>query len=117
MSRRELGRVEVLSRVRSKQLRVVDAGVLLQLSYRQTKRLWKRYREEGAAGLKHRSAGRRSHRAYAEKFREKVLALVREKYGGPGGGGFGAALCPRPFASGGGGGGDCRTFRAGVGGV
>ena len=62
MSRRELGRVEVLSRVRSKQLRVVDAGVLLQLSYRQTKRLWKRYREEGAAGLKHRRAGRRSNR-------------------------------------------------------
>ena len=32
MSRRELGRVEVLSRVRSRQLRVVEAGVLLQLS-------------------------------------------------------------------------------------
>jgi hypothetical protein len=27
--------------------------------------------------------GRRSHRAYAEKFRQKVLGLVREKYGGP----------------------------------
>jgi hypothetical protein len=63
MSRRELGRVEVMARVRSKQLRVVDAAVLLRLSYRQTKRLWKRYGEEGAAGLKHGSAGRRSNRA------------------------------------------------------
>ena len=33
MSKRELGRVEV--RVRSKQLRVVDAGRLMEVSYRQ----------------------------------------------------------------------------------
>ena len=48
MSKRELARVEVLARVRSKELRVVDAGRLMQVSYRQAKRLWKRYREEGA---------------------------------------------------------------------
>ena len=92
MSRRELGRVEVLSRVRSKQLRVVDAARTLRLSYRQTKRLWKRYREEGAAGLKHRRAGRRSNRAYAERFRHKVLGLVRKKYGGEEGERFGPTL-------------------------
>ncbi len=57
MSQKELGRVEVLARVRSGQLRVVDAGRLLRVSYRHAKRLWKRYGEEGAAGLKHRSAG------------------------------------------------------------
>jgi eukaryotic-like serine/threonine-protein kinase len=39
MSKRELPRVEVLARVRSKQLRVVDAGRLMQVSYRQAKRL------------------------------------------------------------------------------
>ena len=76
MSKRELGRVEVLARVRSKQLQVVDAGRLMRVSYRQAKRLWKRYREEGATGLKHRSAGRPSHRAHEPKFRRKVLQLV-----------------------------------------
>ena len=50
MSERELGRVEVLARVKSGELRVVDAAVLLRLSYRQTKRLRKRYGEEGAEG-------------------------------------------------------------------
>ena len=60
MSKRELARVEVLARVKSRELRLVDAAVLMRLSYRQTKRLWKRYGEEGALGLKHRSAGRRS---------------------------------------------------------
>jgi transposase len=79
MSKRELGKVEVLARVKSRDLRVVDAAALLRLSYRQAKRLWKRYREEGAAGLKRRSAGRRSNRASAESFRRKVLQVVREK--------------------------------------
>jgi len=92
MSKRELSRVEVLARVKSGQLRVADAALLMRVSYRQAKRLWKRYQEEGAAGLKHRSAGRRSNRAYAESFRRRVLGLVREKYGGAVGERFGPTL-------------------------
>jgi hypothetical protein len=99
MSQRELGRVEVLARVKSQQLRLVDAGRLMQVSYRQAKRLWKRYREEGAAGLKHGSAGRASHRAYEEKFRRRVLRLVREKYGGAVGERFGPTLAAEHLAS------------------
>src|SRR5690242_19905109 len=99
MSKRELGRVEVLARVRSKQLGVVDAARLLRVSYRQAKRLWKRYREEGAAGLKHRSAGRASNRGHQQKFRAKVLRWVREKYGGPVGERFGPTLAAEHFAS------------------
>jgi transposase len=99
MSERELGRVEVLARVKSRELRVVDAAVLLRLSYRETKRLWKRYREGGAAGLKHRSAGRRSNRAYPEKVQRRVLGLVREKYSGPVGERFGPTLTAEHLAS------------------
>ena len=99
MSKRELGRVEVLARVKSNALRWVDAAVLMAVSYRQGKRLRKRYGDEGARGLKHRSAGRRSNRAYAEKFRRKVLGLVREKYGGPVGERFGPTLAAEPLAS------------------
>src|SRR3981189_2010059 len=39
-------------------IRLVDAAKMLELSYRQAKRLWQRYREEGAQGLQHRRAGR-----------------------------------------------------------
>ena len=92
MSNEELRRVEVLARVRSKQLRIVDASKLLHVSYRQAKRLWRRYRDEGAAGLKHRNAGRPSNHAHDLKFRNKVLHLVREKYGGPVGERFGPTL-------------------------
>jgi transposase len=99
MSKRELGRVELLARVKSGQLRVVDAALLMGVSYRQAKRLWKRYRAEGAGGLKHRSAGRRSNRAYGEGFRSRVLGLVREKYGGEVGERFGPTLAAEHLRS------------------
>jgi Helix-turn-helix domain len=92
MSQEELRRVEVLARVRSEQLRLVDASQLMRVSYRQAKRLWKRYREEGPAGLKHRSAGRTSNCAHGPEFRQRVLRLVREKYGGDVGERFGPTL-------------------------
>ena len=99
MSKRELERVEVLARVRSKQLRLVDAGRLMHVCYRQAKRLWKRYGEEGAAGLQHRSAGQASHHARELKFRRKVLQLIREKYGGPVGERFGPTLAAEHLAA------------------
>ncbi len=99
MSQEELRRVEVLARVGSNQLRVVDASQLLRVSYRQAKRLWKRYREEGPASLKHCGAGCVSNRAYAPKFRRRVLDLVRKKYGGPVGERFGPTLAAEHLGS------------------
>ena len=58
MSSGELNRVELMGRVRSGELKLRDAAVMLELSYRQTKRLWRRYREVGSKGLKHGNAGR-----------------------------------------------------------
>src|SRR5712691_11079390 len=78
MSSRELRGVEVLSRVKSKELKLVDAAALLEVSYRQAKRLWRRYRCEGAAGLKHRNVGRASPRAKPGVFRQQVPAGAGE---------------------------------------
>jgi len=99
MSRRELRRVEVLARVKSKELKVGDAASLVGVSYRQAKRLWKRYREEGAQGLKHRSAGRVSARAKPARFRRRVMKLVQEKYGEGEGERFGPTLAAEHLAS------------------
>src|SRR2546425_13255012 len=78
MSKRELGRVEALARVRSKQLRVVDAAQLMRVSYRQAKGLWERDGGEGAAGLKHRSEGRATNPAFHEKFLQKGAGGTEE---------------------------------------
>jgi transposase len=99
MSQRELRRVEVLARVKSKELKVVDAASLVGVSYRQAKRLWKRYREEGAKGLRHRGAGRVSARAKPGKFRRRVMQLVREKYGEGEGERLGPTLAAEHLAS------------------
>src|SRR5665811_1566500 len=99
MSLRELRRVEVLVRVKSKELKVVDAASLVGVSYRQGKRLWKRYREEGAQGLRHRGAGRANPRAKPARFRRRVMKLVREKYGEGEGERFGPTLAAEHLAS------------------
>jgi hypothetical protein len=56
---------------------------MLRLSYRQTKRLWRRYRQEGIQGLKHGNAGRPSNRSKPRQLGRRVLHLIRKKYSGP----------------------------------
>src|SRR5687768_4076468 len=99
MSTGELKRVGVMERVASGTLKLGSAAQLLGLSYRQTKRVYRRYRVEGAKGLKHRSVGRRSNRATAPKVRERAIALVREKYSGAMDERFGPTLAAEHLAS------------------
>ena len=99
MSTSELKRGGVLARVAAGTLRLGSAATLMEVSYRQAKRLYRRYRRDGAAGLKHRSAGRASKHAIAGKIRERVLALVREKYSGGVDERFGPTLAAEHLAS------------------
>ena len=99
MSARELTRVEVLARVKAGALSVKSAAVLLRVSYRQAKRLVRRYRVAGAKGLRHGSAGRRSNHARPAAERERILALIREKYSGRADVRFGPTLAAEHLAS------------------
>ncbi len=99
MSVRELTRVEVLARVKAGALSVKSAAVLLHVGYRQAKRLVRRYRAQGAKGLRHGSAGRRSNRARPAAERERILGLVRQKYSGSIDVRFGPTLAAEHLAS------------------
>lgn len=99
MSTRELKRAGILARVAAGTLRVRSAAVLMDVSERQAKRLYARYRTEGALGLKHRSAGRASNAARPVAEREQVLALIREKYSGAVDDRFGPTLAAEHLAS------------------
>lgn len=79
MSEREVRPAAALSRVAEGQRRLGEAAERIELSYRQAKRLWKRYRAEGPPGLVHRSAGRASNRAKPLRLRRWVLRLIRAK--------------------------------------
>lgn len=84
MSGKERRRMEVLSRVKSRELSLVKAAEVLGISYRQAKRTWARYQEQGDAGLTHRLRGRASNRHVPPIRKEQALELYREKYAGYG---------------------------------
>lgn len=80
MSLKERRRLEALSRVQAEELTLVEASELLGLSYRQTKRSWARYQQDGDAGLVHRGRGRLSNRRSDEAKKQRAVALYQERY-------------------------------------
>jgi transposase len=78
--------------VKAEDLTQAEAAEILGLSYRQTKRLYRRFLKSGAEGLVHGHAGKRSNHAKEARFRRRVLALVRKHYGGEPGERFGPTL-------------------------
>ena len=82
MNDKELRRGEVLGRVKRGELKLSEAARMLDISYRQTKRIWRRYSAGGTKALKHGNVGRVSNRAKPPEVRKRVLQLVREHYSG-----------------------------------
>ena len=80
MSRKERKRLAVLAQVKRGELKLVTAGEVMAVSYRQAKRVWRRYRVEGDAGLVHRSRGRPSPRRKPPELRQRVLARYEQRY-------------------------------------
>ena len=80
MSVNERRRLEILSRVKDRLVTLKKATDLLGLSYRHTRRIYKRYREQGDKGLIHKSRGRPSSHRIEEKTRDTIIKLYREKY-------------------------------------
>jgi transposase len=98
MSTRELERVEVMGRVARKELGLTDAAAMLELGYRQVKRLWRRYKRTGRKGLQHGNVGRASNRSKPAQFRRRVLSLIQQKYSGSEGERFGPTLAAEHLA-------------------
>lgn len=80
MSERELGRIEVLSRVVDGSMSSLAAANVLAVTPRQIGRLLKRFREQGAAALRHGLRGRPSNRRRGSAARDEIMRLVAENY-------------------------------------
>ena len=78
MSRKERNRMKVMAAVKGKDLNQVQAAELMGLSYRQAKRVWRRFRQEGDAGLVHRLRGRPGLRCKPAELRTEVLRRCAE---------------------------------------
>jgi len=82
MSTKELSRLEVMQRLSNKQMSQKEAGEILQISTRQIKRLLKRYRKQGAAGLISKHRGRPAANRLSESMKKRALDLLKTKYRG-----------------------------------
>ena len=80
LSSRERRRIEILARVRDGMLSVKGSSALMGVSYRQGKRVWKRYREGGDSGVMHRSRGRVSNHRLGEDLKSAILDRYRQRY-------------------------------------
>ena len=80
MSQRERWRLVIMTRVREKTMTIREASEVMGVSYRQCRRIYKRYREEGDKGIIHRNRGRPSNRGKPHKLKGEVLALYRDQY-------------------------------------
>jgi transposase len=82
MSAKELSRLEVMQRLTRQRMSQEEAGKILNLSTRQIKRLLKRYRQLGAAGLVSKHRGRKANNRLPEEVKRKALNLLKTKYQG-----------------------------------
>jgi transposase len=80
MSEREIYRLQIMTQLAEKRITQKQAGELLRVSERQVKRMWRRFKLQGADGLINQSRGKPSHNRLSEEVKQQVLDLILEKY-------------------------------------
>ena len=80
MSARERRRMTVMTRVTGGSLKLSVASEMMRVTYRQGKRILRRYREGGDAGLVHLGRGRRSNRRRPDAEQKRAVSLYNAKY-------------------------------------
>lgn len=82
MTAKDRKRLYLLTQVNERKITQREAGLLLDLSVRQVKRICKSLRKEGDGAVIHGNRGRKSNRSIAQSVKEKALELCRQKYTG-----------------------------------
>ncbi len=80
MSTKELGRLEVLLKLKNRELRQSQAADILDISVRQVRRLLKAYRCSGAQAIVSKQRGQPSNRQLPPGVKELALHLIRSDY-------------------------------------
>lgn len=80
LSKRELQRLDVLTRLDNGLLIAKEAAAILNLSVRQVRRILAAYRKGGAATLAHGNRGRQPSHTIPPQVRQQVIELVQSKY-------------------------------------
>jgi transposase len=80
MTQRELNRLVALRHLETRELTQTEVAAQLRISVRQVKRLWRRYRSEGEAGVTSRRRGRPSNNRTDPELLARAVQLYRQHY-------------------------------------
>ena len=80
MGIRTLSRIEVLEKIKSKQLTQELAAQHLGLSRKQVNRLYKKYRQQGVAGLTSQRCGKPSANRLPDELKQEAMEIVGSRY-------------------------------------
>jgi len=80
MGQKDLLRSKVMGMVQEGAIELIEAAIRLKVSYRQAKRIYKRYRKEGDAGVLHRSTGKPSNNRLDEALVRKAIEIYADRY-------------------------------------
>jgi len=94
MSAKERSRKAILEKVKEKYITLHEASIQMRVSYRQAKRIWKRYRSKEDQGLIHLNRGNTAvGHGFKEVFKEEVIQIYQTTYEG-----FGPTLASEKLA-------------------
>lgn len=82
MSQKEIQRLQIIQKVLGKEINQQKASEVLQITDRQVRRIVKRVREEGEAGITHYLRGRQGNRRIDQKKRNQAIKVYRMAYDG-----------------------------------
>lgn len=82
MNEKERTTIKLFERVKLKELKLIDASKILDLSYRQTKRKYRGYKINGDAGVINKSRGKPSNNRILEEIKKQVIEMYVAKYNG-----------------------------------
>mgnify|MGYP000369981684 CR=1 FL=1 len=80
MNTTAINRVDVLEKVKRKELKQKKAAEVLGLSVRQIRRLVRKYKHEGIKGLVHQAKGKVSNNKVSQRILDEAMRIVKEKY-------------------------------------
>lgn len=80
MSFKERKRLKIMERVKAGELNLKQAAGLLNISYRQARRIYQRYHKNGDSGLLHQNRGKPSNRRFSPEFQVQVISLYQSNY-------------------------------------
>ena len=80
MSNTEIFQVEILEKLKRREIKQKKAADILSLSVRQVKRKLRAYKLDGAISLVHRARGKTSNNKISQKILDQAVQIVKDKY-------------------------------------